>query len=280
MADVIEFDNFKKLAARDEAVSLGGSPLKISDRRKWHVLAIELYASGFTTEFFAKMNRAARREVLIKSLPANERCFYLDLLQDKKRLLGMASAYGFKSKNSEGFTEWELTTLVENLTTKSASWARAVLINLRNLEKQQAEIFSGLRAELVADAFKREIQVIKIEQKATPLFSVSEIPELDLIDAVDTYLTSASERERAIINNIYNIDGKRPVQPGLRLRYDQVSRFTGFSKWQVKHTHDKARRRVKHPVHRRYLQPVASLVNPAFIRNGAELFICDMFDLR
>jgi hypothetical protein len=279
MAEIINFHNFNNLLIEKTARS-ADDILNATEHHNWHVLAIELYASGFTADFFNKMNRPARREILIKSFPSNERCFFLDLLQDSSRLLGKASAYGIKSENVEGFTEWEITTLVERLCTKSSAWARAVLINLRNLEMQQAQLFPGLRVELISDAFNREFQIVDIAQDEPPATSVLEITQLDLIDAVDTYLTRASDRERAIISNLYDIDGKRRVQPGSRLRYDEVAYFTGFSKWQVKHTHEKAKRRVKHPAHRRYLQPVASLVNPASIKNGSELFICDMFDMR
>ena len=280
MGDIVEFNKAKKERGPAAPSSTAGNASPPSIKRNWHVLAVELYANGYTSDFFSKMNRAARRELIIKSLPPNERHFFLLVLNDRDKLLGKKCSYGFESKNEQGFDEWELTTLLQDVSSKCHLWARTVKLNLQNLENQQAEISSELRLELIADAFKREVNSIQIDLNPAQVSLSNNISQTDLVDAVQTYLERASSREKSIITNLYNMDGPKKLKTGKRLNYNSVAKLTGYSARQVSNTHKKALRRAKHPYHKRFLLPFASQVNPVFVETGAELFICDIFQLR
>ena len=281
MGDIVEFSKAVKGREKNIATPLPDIASSTSVKRNWHILAVELYANGYTADFISKMNRAARRELIIKSLPPNERHFFLMVLNDRAKLLGKKSSYGFFSTSEEGFfTDWEITRLLENISSRCHSWARNVKLNLQNLERQQAEISAELRIELIADAFMREVTLSKADLKPAQMSLSDNISQTDLVDAVQTYLERASSREKSVITSLYNMDDPNRLKSGKRLNYNSVAKLTGYTPRQVSNTHKKALRRASHPFHKRFLEPFASHVNPIFVETGAELFICDVFQLK
>ena len=75
MGDIVEFSKAVKGREKNIATPLPDIASSTSVKRNWHILAVELYANGYTADFISKMNRAARRELIIKSRPTKGTSF-------------------------------------------------------------------------------------------------------------------------------------------------------------------------------------------------------------